>query len=62
MLVKPFGPLQEKLPLPLPVNCTLSVVQVNVPPAACAPGTVLSNSTNASAWLVQPFAPVTVST
>ena len=54
LLVKPFGPVQLYPPLPTPVNCTLNVVQVNVPPAACAPGTVLSSVTPAWSVLLHP--------
>src|SRR5690606_39343566 len=59
VLVKPLGPLQAKLPLPLPWSCTLVTRQERVPPAACAPGSSLSMSTSVVAVLVHPLLPVT---
>ena len=60
-LLKPFGPVQAKLPLPDPCSWILVVAQVRVPPCADAEGTSLSIITSVEAVLVQPFAPVTVS-
>jgi hypothetical protein len=56
------GPLQLKLvPLVVPAEITTDgFAQVNVPPDALAPGGAFSSFTTASAVLVQPFVPVTV--
>ena len=61
MLVKLFGPVQLKVPLPVPISMMLVVEHVSVPPVAFAPGAATSSSTIADAMLVQPFVPVTVS-
>ena len=54
MLVNPFGPLQENVPLPLPPSCTLDTLQFKVPPVACAPGSVVLAVTTAASVAVHP--------